>query len=154
MKKLCFIFNSKKPFIYLIGLLIMSSFYLACGKQELNSGHDQRLIGEFELLDLMIVNSENGKPQKEQNLHVLGNQLILNRNGSLSSFNDLTSKLQIGTWTLNSGKMILTLEDSPEIELNLIKLGEDQMELEQHFEANGNLAEGNISYTFEKMIIN
>lgn len=147
--------NRKWLTIFTMSILLALTIMVSCNKNDDVSidavlTNDAKLFGEFELLDLMIVNSQNGSPQKEENLIFLGNELVLKDDGSFISATEMNKDVQQGFWQSKSDKLILMFDNGMEFNFKILKIKDDAIELEQEFEAKENYSSGNIYYTFIK----
>lgn len=147
--------NRKWLTIFTMSVLLVLTVLVSCSKNDdvsidTVSNNDAKLFGEFELLDLMIVNSENGSPQKKENLIILGNELALKDDGSFISATEMNEDVQQGIWQLKADKLILMFENGIEFNFKILEIKDDAIELEQEFEAKKNYSSGNIYYTFIK----
>ncbi|MDL5512939.1 hypothetical protein QSE00_14020 [Arenibacter sp. M-2] len=141
--------------IFTMSILLVLTIMVSCSKNDdvsigAVSNNDAKLFGEFELLDLMIVNSQNGSPQKEGNLIILGNELVLKDNDSFISVTEMNEDVQQGIWQSKNDKLILMFENGMEFNFKILEIKDDAIELEQEFEAKENYSSGNIYYTFIK----
>lgn len=147
--------NRKWLTIFTMSILLVLTVLVSCSKNDdvsidAVSNNDAKLFGEFELLDLMIVNSQNGSPQKEENLIILGNELALKDDGSFISATEMNEDVQQGIWQSKNDKLILMFENGIEFNFKILEIKDDAIELEQEFETKENYSSGNIYYTFIK----
>ena len=147
--------NRKWLTIFTMSILLVLTLTVSCNKNDdvsidAVSNNDAKLFGEFELLDLMIVNNQNGSPQKEENLIILGNELVLNNDSSFISVNEMNEAVQQGKWQSKNNKLILRFENGLEFNFEIIEIKDDAIELEQKLEAKGNYSSCSIYYTFIK----
>ncbi|MFK5981517.1 MAG: hypothetical protein QM499_01285 [Flavobacteriaceae bacterium] len=147
--------NRKWLTIFTMSIILVLTIMISCNKNDgisidAVSNNDAKLFGEFELLDLMIVNSQNGSPQKEENLTILGNELVLKDNGSFISATEMNEDVQQGIWQSKNDKLILMFENGMEFNFKILEIKDDAIELKQEFEAKENYSNGNIYYTFIK----
>lgn len=147
--------NRKWLTIFTMSVLLVLTVLVSCSKNDdvsidTVSNNDAKLFGEFELLDLMIVNSQNGSPIKKENLIILGNELALKDDGSFISGTEMNEDVQQGIWQSKADKLILMFENGIEFNFKILEIKDDGIELEQEFEAKKNYSSGNIYYTFIK----
>jgi len=114
------------------------------------STNDAKLFGEFQLFDQMIVNNQNGNPQKEEDLIILKNELVLKDDGSFISAVKTNEDFRQGIWQSKHHKLILRFESGIVLNLKILAIKDDAIELEQEFETKENYSSGVINYTFIK----
>lgn len=132
--------NRKWLTIFTMSVLLVLTVLVSCSKNDdvsidTVSNNGAKLFGEFELLDLMIVNSQNGSPIKKENLIILGNELALKDDGSFISGTEMNEDVQQGIWQSKADKLILMFENGIEFNFKILEIKDDAIELEQEFEA-------------------
>ena len=132
--------NRKWLTIFTASVLLAPVIMVSCSKNDnipidTQSINNEKLFGEFELFDRMIVNSQNGEPQKEDNLTILGNELALKSDGSFASTTDMEGNILSGFWQSGNDKLKLMFENGIEHNFKILEIKDDAIELEQEFKS-------------------
>ncbi len=109
------------------------------------SVNESSILGDYSRLDALVVNSDNGTPQRFESLEAyLGDELQLLDDGSY------TSSTGKGHWTKETDILSLHPVDGTPVNFE-VQIGDEQtLELLHTYEAYGNYAQGYIVYTFVK----
>ena len=149
MKKTNLIQKRKWKSLNIMGLLTLFALFSACNDGEMFDSKNV-LDGKYHLLDLTIVNSDNGIPQKLENLNIIKDKMNFYNDGSFigtSDFGDITFK---GAWGEENNILQLERINEDNLTFEIIKVNDQELELEQRFGSQGNFSDGSIYYIFHK----
>ncbi|MEO1217644.1 MAG: hypothetical protein AAFY45_29220 [Bacteroidota bacterium] len=129
--------------------LAVCLFFAACENQELRSNEtwrsDEKIFGDYQLLDLTLINAEKGLPQKPNTLKkLIGEEISLLPNG------DFKSAKAEGSWTKNEVDLTIYPPNDSEVNLVIIKTDDQYLTLTQELPAQNGYAKCLISYTYIK----
>ncbi|MEM1134625.1 MAG: hypothetical protein AAGI07_02215 [Bacteroidota bacterium] len=133
--------------VFSIGWLVIFVFTFAC-EQNKELAPNNVLIGEYQIIDLIVVNDENGVPQKTEDLNLLDHFLQLNNDGTFNMSKQNNGKLQNGNWIQSGSKLLLIMEDGSNFALSITQTDTSKLQLDQPFEAQLGFAPGVVYYEF------
>ncbi len=143
--------NKKRSLRPFIGMLIMVavSFFVSCEKnEELPTDQaisESSIIGDYVRLDVTIVNSDRGTPQRLETLETfLGDELQLLEDGL---FKNATVE---GSWSKERQTLFLYTKEGASMQLEIEEMDDQRLELSHKYRSYGNYSDGTVTYTFVK----
>lgn len=131
------------------GLFTCLVTFAACEKAE-ELPPEWKLTGEYQLADLVVVNSGEGVPLKQEDLNVLNNLVYLYENGTFSMADQENRETIKGFWNRKDDILVFHPENERDFFLRVLQHEGSKLELEQRFESGKGLATGAIYYEFIK----
>lgn len=131
------------------GLFTCLLAFAACEKAE-ELPPERKLAGEYQLADLVVVNSGNGVPQKQENLNVLINLVYLYENGTFSMADQENRETINGFWNQKDDFLVFHQENEGDFFLRISQHEGNKLELDQRFESRNGLAAGSVFYEYIK----
>ena len=143
--------NTKRKlglFVAIFLVAIVQSF-VSCEKDEESaigqSIEESSIIGDYSRFDAIMVNSDNGTPQRFESLEAyLGDELQLLDDGSFKS-----TTLQ-GNWTKEGAILFLYPQVGSSINFEIEEMDGQILELSNRYESYDAYSDGTITYTFIK----
>jgi len=149
MKKTNLFQKRKWKFLSIMGLSTLLTLFTACDDSE-NLDSKNVIDGKYHLLDLTVVNSDNGIPQKPENLSIIKDKMTFYDDGSFMGTSDFDNISIKGDWTKENNKLKLERINGDNLTFEILKVNDQELELEQRFGPQGNFTEGRIYYIFHK----
>jgi hypothetical protein len=134
-----------------VGLLGIGLSFVSCQKDEEPMVESSTSSMEaYSLLDIVIVNSENGIPRKPENLNLLKEYLYLNGDGTFS-FSKTNGNVENGSWYYEGKDMFFGAFSVSGFEAMIGNKDENGLKLTQEYGSVDGFSEGTVYYTFEKV---
>lgn len=130
-------------------LIVMT--LLSCQNEDNSPVVDTDINAErYQLMDVMIVNDENGIPRKSLNIDLLKDELFLFEDGTYS-FARNAYGISSGEWKKANNSLLLTSVDAIQFEFTIDHEDDDILELSQIKPADANFAGTTVYYSYRKV---
>jgi len=137
--------------LLILGLFTTAfTLFVSCDTDEESLVTKNVIEGEYHLLDLTIVNSDNGIPVKLESFNFISDKITYVNDGSFSLNSDTKGSQAQGNWTKEHNILRMKISEGPDLIFEITSMNDDELKLKQRFESQENFASGHIYYTLHK----